>query len=55
MDLIIFLDVLVLRSGGRLPVGWDFLHRSRPVLRPTQPLLQWVLGFFPGGKAAGAW
>jgi len=24
--------------------GWDFLHLSRPALRPTQPPVQWVLG-----------
>jgi len=48
MDLIIFLDVLLLRSGDRFLVGWDFPHRSRPPV-------QWVLGFFPGAKAAGAW
>jgi hypothetical protein len=32
-----------------------FFSRSpRPTLRPTQPTLQWVPLFFPGGKAAGA-
>ena len=30
--------------------GWDFLHLSRPVLRPTQPPVQWVPGLSRGGK-----
>ena len=34
--------------------GRDFPPLSRPVLPPTQLPTQWVLGLFPGGKAAGA-
>jgi hypothetical protein len=35
--------------------GRDFPYPSSPALRSTQPPIQWVLGLFPGGKAAGAW
>jgi hypothetical protein len=28
-------------------------EKSRPVLGPNQPLIQLVLAFFPGSKAAG--
>jgi hypothetical protein len=35
--------------------GRDFPHRSKSALGPTQPPIQWELGRFPGGKAAGEW
>ena len=35
--------------------GRDFPRTFIPALGPTQPLIQWLRGLFPGGKAAGAW
>jgi len=32
--------------------GGDFLHSFRPVLGPTQPPMQWVLGLFRGRDVA---
>jgi hypothetical protein len=34
--------------------GRDFLHLSRPALRPTQPPVQWVPGISRRQRAAGA-
>jgi hypothetical protein len=35
--------------------GRDFPHPSRVTLELTQAFIQWIPGFFPGGKTAGAW
>ena len=44
------------RAVDRIPVGDDIFRTSlRLSLGPTQPLVQYVPGPFPGGKAAGAW
>jgi len=34
--------------GSNPGVGLDFLHQSRPALRPTQPSVQWVPGLSRG-------
>ena len=42
--------------GVRVPVGTrEFLFSkiSRLALGPRKPPIDWVLGFFPGGKAVG--
>lgn len=44
-------------SGVRIPVGANIYlssKTSRLAMGPTQPPTQWVQGFCPGGKAAGA-
>ena len=35
--------------------GRDFSHPSRPNLGHTHLPIPWILGLFPGGKAAEAW
>ena len=45
------------QHGVPIPVtarDFTFLRSSRPSVRATQPLIRWISGFFPRGKAAGA-
>jgi hypothetical protein len=37
------------------PVGRNFPRPFTLVPSSTQPLVKWVLGLFPGGKATGTW
>ena len=36
-------------------LGRDFPHPSRPALEPILTPIQWLPGFFPGGKVGGVW
>jgi len=42
-------------SRDRISVGGEIFLSSRLALGPIQPLVWWVPGPFPGGKATGAW
>ena len=42
-------------DGPGFESRWGENFRTRSVLGPTQPPIQWVPALFPGGKAAGAW
>lgn len=44
------------RSGVQIPVqasNFALLHHIQTGSGLTEPLIRWVLGFFPGGKATG--
>ena len=44
-------------EGPGIESGWGrgFPNPSKRALGSNQPSIQWVLGRFPGGKAAEAW
>ena len=41
--------------GFESQLGRDFPDLSTLAVRPTQPLVEWVLGLIPQGTVAGAW
>ena len=46
----IYANLYGLDGPGSNPAEDEFFYTSRPALWPNQPLVKWVLFFFPGGK-----
>ena len=58
--LILYSDLLRARRLGfetrwRQGILFCLKNPSRPAVGSTQPSIQWVMGFFPGGKVTSGW